>query len=149
MRVVVQRVTKAQVTVDGEAVGACGQGLVVLMGFGQDDTLADVRYMVDKIVNLRIFADATDKMNLSVKEVAGSILAVSQFTLYGDCRQGRRPGFSTAASPEKAMELYREFINLCQAQGVPVETGRFQTNMLVEIHNDGPVTLLLDSKKEF
>jgi D-tyrosyl-tRNA(Tyr) deacylase len=149
MRVVVQRVTKARVTVDGELVGSCGQGLVALIGFGQGDTQADVRYIVDKLVNLRIFPDASAKMNLSVKEVAGSMLAVSQFTLYGDCRQGRRPGFSTAAPPEKAIELYNKFIDLCQAQGVPVETGCFQTNMLVEIHNDGPVTLLIDSKKEF
>jgi len=149
MRVVVQRVTKARVTVEGETVGTCGQGLVLLMGFGQEDTQADVRYMVDKIVNLRIFPDSSAKMNLSLKEVAGSMLVVSQFTLYGDCRQGRRPGFSDAAPPDKAVELYNEFIDMCHAQGVPVETGCFQTNMLVEIHNDGPVTLLLDSKKEF
>jgi D-tyrosyl-tRNA(Tyr) deacylase len=149
MRAVVQRVFSAQVTVGEECVGACGQGLMVLLGIGQEDTDDDVRFMVDKIVNLRIFSDAEDKMNLSVKDIGGAILAVSQFTLYGDCRKGRRPNFMAAASPDKALSLYEQFVNQCREQGVAVGTGRFQAKMLVDIQNDGPVTLLIDSKREF
>jgi D-aminoacyl-tRNA deacylase len=149
MRAVIQRVTRAQVTVDNECVGASDQGLVVLIGVGHNDTEDDVRYLVEKVLNLRIFPDAEDKMNLSVKDIGGSILAVSQFTLYGDCRKGRRPSFSEAALPIKAIQYYEQFVTLCREHGIPVATGRFQAKMLVEIHNDGPVTLLLDSKRQF
>ncbi|MEM5769268.1 MAG: D-aminoacyl-tRNA deacylase, partial [Bacillota bacterium] len=127
----------------------CGPGLVVLLGVGHWDTETDARFLADKIVNLRLFSDADDKMNLSVKDIGGTILAVSQFTLYGDCRKGRRPNFTAAAPPDQARSLYEQFVGYCREQAVPVETGRFQAHMLVEIHNDGPVTLLLDSKREF
>lgn len=149
MRAVVQRVKQAQVTVQNERIGNCGQGLVVLLGVGHEDTEADARYLADKIVNLRLFSDLEDKMNLSVKDIGGSILAVSQFTLFGDCRKGRRPNFMAAAPPDQAVRLYEQFVQYCRQQDVPVETGRFQATMLVEIHNDGPVTLLLDSRREF
>ena len=149
MRAVVQRVTQAQVIVEEEQVGNCGPGLVVLLGVGQEDTEADARFLADKIVNLRLFSDAADKMNLSVKDIGGSIMAVSQFTLYGDCRKGRRPNFTAAAPPDQARSLYEQFVIYCREQAVPVETGRFQAHMLVEIYNDGPVTLLVDSKREF
>lgn len=149
MRAVVQRVKQAQVTVENQRVGTCGQGLVILLGVGHEDTEADARYLADKIVNLRLFHDAEAKMNLSVKDVGGSLLAVSQFTLFGDCRKGRRPSFTAAAPPDQAVRIYEQFVTYCRQHNVPVETGRFQADMLVEIHNDGPVTLLLDSKREF
>lgn len=151
MRAVVQRVAKASVTLQetGEVVGAINKGFVVLLGVGNDDTEADSKYLAEKIANLRVFEDENDKLNLSVLDVGGSVLAVSQFTLFGDCRHGRRPGFTDAARPEKADPLYRHFVDLLKAQGVPVETGVFQTDMLVDISNDGPVTMLLDSKKVF
>jgi D-tyrosyl-tRNA(Tyr) deacylase len=149
MRAVVQRVRQAQVTVENEAIGSCGQGLVVLLGVGHEDTEEDARYLADKIVHLRLFPDAEDKMNLAVRDVGGAILAISQFTLYGDCRKGRRPNFTAAAPPDRALYLYEQFVTFCRQHDVTVETGRFQATMLVEIHNDGPVTLILDSRRVF
>ena len=147
MRAVVQLVSHASVTVEGEVTGRIDRGLMVLLGVAEGDTPKDLQYIIDKVVGLRIFEDAEGKMNLSVKDVGGKILAVSQFTLYGDCRHGKRPSFTTAAKPEFANELYEEFVAGCQAAGVEVETGRFRTHMLVALENDGPVTILLDSSK--
>lgn len=149
MRAVVQRVIKADVTVDNKVTGAIEKGLMVLLGVEEDDELEDAVYMADKIIGLRIFEDEDEKMNLSIRDVCGDILAVSQFTLFGDCRKGKRPSFIKAAKPEKANELYRKFITLCQDQEVKVEEGIFQAEMLVKIYNDGPVTILIDSKKLF
>ncbi|GAE89911.1 D-aminoacyl-tRNA deacylase [Acetivibrio straminisolvens] len=149
MRAVVQRVTFSKVTVEDEVIGKIGKGLTVLLGVGSDDGEKDVGYLADKIVNLRIFEDENGKMNLSLKDVGGELLVVSQFTLYGDCRKGKRPGFDRAARPETAKELYEKFVEACRSYGVKVETGKFQAMMMVEIHNDGPVTMLIDSKKEF
>lgn len=149
MRAVVQRVSEAAVTVADETTGAIPKGLLVLLGVGKGDTEADAIYLADKIVNLRIFEDAEEKMNLSVADVNGEILAVSQFTLYGDVRKGRRPGFDQAAPPDEAERLYEVFIKRCRETGVKVETGRFQTHMMVSLTNDGPVTILLDSQKQF
>lgn len=148
MRAVVQRVKEAKVTVDGKVVGAIDQGLLVLLGVGADDTPEDAHYLAEKIAKLRIFADAEGKMNLDVGQVGGSILAVSQFTLYGDCRRGRRPSFSRAARQELADELYQKFIARLREQGLVVETGIFQAHMEVQLVNDGPVTLLLSSGEE-
>jgi len=149
MRAVVQRVCRGQVTVEGQVTGSVGPGLVVLLGVGQGDSEDDARYIADKIANLRIFEDDQGKLNLSVLDTGGEVLVVSQFTLYGDCRKGRRPGFSEAAPPEEANRLYERVVALLAETGLKVATGRFQTTMLVEIHNHGPVTLLLDSKKGF
>lgn len=149
MRCVVQRVKEASVTVAGEVVGKIGPGYMVLIGVSVEDTEKDVRYMADKVPNLRIFEDAEDKMNLSLKDVGGEILAVSQFTLYGDARGGRRPSFIAAARPEAANELYEQLVASWREQGIHVETGRFRTHMEVGLVNDGPVTILLDSTKEF
>ncbi|CAK7012546.1 MAG: D-aminoacyl-tRNA deacylase [Peptostreptococcus russellii] len=149
MRAVVQRVVSSNVKVDGETTGEIDKGLLVLLGVGEDDTPKDTAYMVDKIVNLRIFEDEDEKMNLSLKDVGGELLVVSQFTLYGDCKKGRRPGFSDAARPDKADEYYIDFVNKARELGVKTETGKFQTHMMVELINDGPVTLLVDSKKNF
>lgn len=149
MRCVVQRVKEASVTVAGETVGKIGPGYMVLIGVSVEDTEKDVRYMADKVPNLRIFEDAEDKMNLSLKDVGGEILAVSQFTLYGDARGGRRPSFIAAARPEAANELYEQLVASWREQGIHVETGRFRTHMEVGLVNDGPVTLLLDSTKGF
>lgn len=149
MRCVVQRVKKASVTVAGEVVGKIGPGYMVLIGVSVEDTEKDVRYMADKVPNLRIFEDAEDKMNLSLKDVGGEILAVSQFTLYGDARGGRRPSFIAAARPEAANELYEQLVASWREQGIHVETGRFRTHMEVGLVNDGPVTILLDSMKGF
>lgn len=149
MRAVVQRVSSGSVTVAGETIGAINQGLVVLLGVGHGDTADDAKYLADKIANLRIFEDEQEKLNLSVRDVGGQVLAVSQFTLYGDCRKGRRPGFSNAAPPEMAKELYLDFVEQLKSYGLQVATGQFQAHMVVNIVNDGPVTLLLDSKKEF
>ena len=149
MRCVVQRVKEDSVTVAGETVGKIGPGYMVLIGVSVEDTEKDVRYMADKVPNLRIFEDAEDKMNLSLKDVGGEILAVSQFTLYGDARGGRRPSFIAAARPEAANELYEQLVANWREQGIHVETGRFRTHMEVGLVNDGPVTILLDSMKGF
>jgi D-tyrosyl-tRNA(Tyr) deacylase len=149
MRAVVQRVKKSKVTVDDSITGEINKGLTVLLGVGQEDSVQDTDYLADKIINLRIFEDNNGKMNLSLLEVGGELLVVSQFTLYGDCRKGRRPGYDKAARPETARELYEGFVEKCRSFGVKVQTGIFQAEMLVDISNDGPVTLLLDSKKEF
>ncbi|MDD7184000.1 D-aminoacyl-tRNA deacylase [Peptostreptococcus porci] len=149
MRAVVQKVTASNVSVDGEVVGKINSGLLVLLGVGEDDEIKDVDYMVDKIVNLRIFEDENEKLNLSLLDVGGELLVVSQFTLFGDCRKGRRPGFSDAARPDKADEFYIDFVEKAKAHGINVQTGKFRTHMMVELINDGPVTLLIDSKKNF
>lgn len=149
MRAVVQRVARGSVRVDGNLVGEIGPGLVVLLGVGRGDTVNDAGYLADKVANLRIFEDEQGKMNLSVLDTGGAVLAVSQFTLYGDCRKGRRPGFSEASPPEEARELYEIFVKELEKLGLKVATGVFREHMTVEIINDGPVTLLLDSKKNF
>lgn len=149
MRAVVQRAAEARVSVDGEITGEIGRGLVVLLGIGQEDTDRDIEYLADKIANLRIFEDENDKMNISLLDIKGQLLVVSQFTLFGDCRKGKRPSYDRAAKPETAENLYERFVERCRGLGVRTETGRFQARMLVELQNDGPVTLLLDSKKEF
>jgi D-tyrosyl-tRNA(Tyr) deacylase len=149
MRAVVQRVSRAEVRVGGESTGRIGRGLLVLVAAGNDDGDADIAYTVDKIVNLRIFPDDAGNMNLALKDVGGALLIVSQFTLYGDCRKGRRPSFIAAMPPEPAEKMYEQFVAAARQSGVPVETGRFRAMMDVELVNDGPVTLLIDSKKEF
>lgn len=149
MRAVVQRVTEGSVTVEGKVTGEIKNGFVVLLGVGNEDTEADADYIADKVSNLRVFEDENGKMNLSLKDVGGEILAVSQFTLYGDCRKGRRPGFTEAAPPEKAKALYDYFTDRLRKADIKVGEGIFQADMLVKIYNDGPVTLLLDSKKLF
>jgi len=149
MRAVVQRVSEARVSVDGQTVGKIGAGLVVLLGIGRDDNDADIAYLADKIINLRIFEDENGKMNLSLMDKNAALLIVSQFTLYGDCRKGKRPSYDGAARPEAAEKLYGGFVERCRGYNIKVETGKFQAMMMVEIYNDGPVTLLLDSRKEF
>ena len=149
MRAVVQKVSSSKVTVDGEIIGKIEKGLMILLGVTHDDTSKDVDYMVDKVTNLRIFEDENEKMNLSLKDVGGEILAVSQFTLYGDARKGRRPSFSDAARPEVANPLYEEFVEKIKSQGINVGTGKFGAHMMVDLTNDGPVTILLESKREF
>ena len=149
MRAVVQRVSRAKVTVGDEITGEIGIGLVVLLGVSEDDTQDDACYLAEKVVSLRIFPDDEGKMNRSLSEVAGKMLIVSQFTLLGDCRKGRRPSFIKAARPELADSLYRIFVAEVQGRGVQTATGRFQSHMDVELVNDGPVTLLVDSRKEF
>lgn len=149
MRAVVQRVSSAAVRVEGEIVGAIGKGLLVLLGVGTGDSMADVDYLAGKITGLRIFGDATGRLNLSVKEAGGEILLVSQFTLYGDCRHGRRPDFTSAAAAEVARKLYAALLEKLEAAGVRVACGRFQAYMQVELVNDGPVTVLLDSRRMF
>jgi len=149
MRAVVQRVSRARVTVSGEVVGQIGRGYVVLLGVSTDDDAAAADYMAEKIAGLRVFEDEAGKMNRSVQDVGGAILAVSQFTLYGDVRRGRRPGFDRAGRPEQAEPLYERFVERLRALGLQVETGRFQTHMEVELLNDGPVTILVDSEKSF
>ena len=147
MRAVVQRVSRAKVTVDGEVTGEIGRGLLVLLGVAGNDSEPDADYLVEKIVNLRIFEDAADKMNLSLLDINGHLLVVSQFTLYGDTRRGRRPSFIDAAPPDKANELYEYFISKSRQQVTKVETGLFQAMMDVELINAGPVTIMLDSEK--
>jgi D-tyrosyl-tRNA(Tyr) deacylase len=149
MRAVVQRVSRAQVAVKGEIAGEIGLGLLVLLGVGRDDTEADATYLAEKIAGLRVFEDDQGKMNRSVQEVGGSVLAVSQFTLYGDVRRGKRPSFDAAAPPEEARQLYEIFVEQIRAAGLRCETGRFQEMMKVELVNEGPVTILLDSAKTF
>jgi D-tyrosyl-tRNA(Tyr) deacylase len=147
MRVVLQRVTHARVVVNEEVVGAIGPGLLALLGVAGDDSEEDARWLADKVVGLRIFNDAEGKMNRSVADVGGAVLVVSQFTLHGDCRKGRRPSFIAAAGPEKAIPLYEAFVAGVRAQGIPVQTGRFGAMMQVELVNDGPVTLIIDSPR--
>jgi len=149
MRAVLQRVKRAAVRVEDKTVGEIGRGLLVLLGVGQDDAEHDARYLVEKIVGLRIFNDEAGQMNLSLAETGGALLVVSQFTLYGDVRRGRRPGWSEAAKPERAKELYEFFIGEAQSRVSFVATGAFQRMMDVELVNDGPVTILIDSKKLF
>jgi len=149
MRAVVQRVKEASVSVDGKIIGQIGRGLMVLLGVADGDTMDDVNYMAEKIVGLRIFEDEEGKMNKSVQDVDGGLLVVSQFTLLGDARKGRRPSFIQAADPHRANELYEAFIEVCRNKVKQVEKGQFQAHMLVNISNDGPVTILLDSKKLF
>ncbi len=149
MRAVIQRVSRAQVSVNGQICGKIGRGLLLLLGVGQADTQADAVYLAEKIAGLRIFEDDGGKMNLSVVDVKGAVLAVSQFTLYGDVRRGKRPSFDDAARPERARELYEEFVRRMRESGLPCETGRFQEMMQVELVNDGPVTILIDSGKAF
>jgi D-tyrosyl-tRNA(Tyr) deacylase len=149
MRAVVQRVLSGKVTVNGEEKGKIGQGLVVLVGVGVEDDSEDAIYLADKTANLRIFEDDRGKMNLSCMDINGEVLAISQFTLYGDCRAGRRPSFTEAAPPDRALSLYEEYVDRLRQQGLKVATGQFGAMMLVEIANHGPVTLLLDSKRRF
>ena len=145
----IQRVSRAKVVVDGEVVGAVGNGLLVLLGVAQADTESAADYLAEKTLGLRIFEDAAGKMNLSVVDVGGSVLVVSQFTLYGDVRRGKRPSFDQAARPERANELYEYFVSRIRAAGVECATGKFQAMMDVELVNSGPVTILLDSEKQF
>ncbi len=149
MRAVVQRVTNASVTVENETVGAIGPGIMVLVGVSDGDTDRDLKYIVDKVMNLRIFDDENGVMNRSVLDTGGSILAVSQFTLYGDARGGRRPSYIRAAGPEPANVMYERAVAAWREAGIHVETGRFRTEMMVSLVNDGPVTILLDSEKAF
>ncbi|WP_075982414.1 D-aminoacyl-tRNA deacylase [Bacillus massilinigeriensis] len=146
MRVVVQRCKKANVTVAGEVVGKIGKGFMLLVGVTHGDTEDDAQFLAEKVVNLRVFEDEAGKMNLSLLDVGGEILSVSQFTLYGDCRKGRRPNFMDAAKPDHALEIYESFNRLLSEKGVHVETGRFGEMMDVELINDGPVTLIVESK---
>ncbi len=145
MKAVVQRVSQADVTVDNEITGKIDVGLVVLLGVGHEDSEKEARFLVEKIIHLRIFEDDQGKMNRSLLDVGGSLLVVSQFTLMGDCRKGRRPSFIDAAPPEKAEALYTTFVNLAKQKGVPTETGRFRSMMDVSLINTGPVTLILDT----
>lgn len=149
MRAVVQRVKRAAVRVDGLCIGEIQQGLVALVGLGHADEESDARQLARKICGLRIFSDAEDRMNFNVKQVGGSVLAISQFTLYGDARKGLRPSFTSAQDPEIARKGFARFCELLRAEGVPVAEGRFQADMEVELVNDGPVTILLDSKRAF
>ncbi len=150
MRAVIQRVTQSSVIVDNKTVGRIDKGLTVLIGVSSNDTTKDMEYMAEKIVNLRIFEDSSGKMNLSALDVGGELLIVSQFTLFGDCRKGKRPSFTDAAPPDYAERLYNEFVEYIKDKyPIKVQTGIFQAEMQLEIHNDGPVTILLDSSKLF
>ncbi|GAA0085176.1 D-aminoacyl-tRNA deacylase [Clostridium sp. CTA-7] len=149
MRAVVQRVSSSKVEVNGEIVGSINKGINILIGISKDDSEEDLLYIKDKVINLRIFEDENDKMNLSVLDIKGEILAISQFTLYGDCRKGRRPNFMEAEGGERAKILYNKFVELLKETSLKVETGEFGAHMKVDIQNDGPVTLILDSKKKF
>ncbi len=149
MRAVVQRVTRARVSVEGEVVGAIERGLVVLVGVARDDVPSDAEQLASKVVGLRIFPDDEGRMNRAVGDVGGALLAVSQFTLLGDARKGKRPSFVEAMEPDQARALFEHFSRACRTQGVSVETGRFREHMVVDLANDGPVTVLLDTKKTF
>lgn len=149
MRCVIQRVKEASVAIDGEVVGRCGKGFMVLIGVHVDDTEQDLRYMAEKVANLRVFEDEHGKMNLALADVGGGILAISQFTLYGDARSSRRPSFITAARPDKAIPLYEGLVAAWREKGIHVETGVFGADMQVSLVNDGPVTILMDSTKAF
>jgi D-tyrosyl-tRNA(Tyr) deacylase len=149
MRIVVQRASRGRVTVEGQVTGEIGKGLVLLVGVTHEDTREDAELLADKVIHLRIFEDDSEKMNLSLLDIGGAILSISQFTLYGDCRKGRRPNFMEAARPDQARELYEYFNDQIRQRGIQVETGVFGAMMDVELVNDGPVTLLLDSKRTF
>ncbi|MGL4991183.1 MAG: D-aminoacyl-tRNA deacylase [Sarcina sp.] len=149
MRAVVQRVLHSNVKVDGKIVGEIKKGFNVLLGISTEDTIDDLKYIKDKIINLRVFEDENGKLNLSLKDVGGELLLISQFTLYGDCRKGRRPSFIAAQSGAEAKKLYDIFVDICKEENIKVETGVFGADMKVLIENDGPVTLLLESKKTF
>lgn len=149
MRAIVQRVSSSKVEVDKKIIGSINKGLNVLVGISKEDTLEDLNYIKDKILNLRIFEDENEKMNLSLLDIKGELLIISQFTLYGDCRRGRRPNFMNAEGGDKAKEAYNNFIELLKDSGLKIETGEFGANMKVDIQNDGPVTIMLDSKKIF
>ena len=149
MRAVVQRTLRSSVTVDDQTIAIIDQGLTVLLGVGHGDTEEDAGYLAEKIVNLRIFSDAGGKMNLSLLDISGELLIVSQFTLFGDCRKGRRPSFDAAAPPQVAQQLYEKFMERCASLGAKVACGKFQSEMVVALDNHGPVTILLDSKKKF
>lgn len=148
MKIVLQRVSEAEVTVNSQTIGCINLGLVLLVGIGHDDTESQARYLAEKCLHLRIFEDEQGKMNRSVLDVGGEILAISQFTLYGDCRKGRRPSFTEAAPPDKAEPLYEHLVAILRESGLRVETGRFGARMSVNIHNDGPVTLILESERK-
>ncbi|MGL4656524.1 MAG: D-aminoacyl-tRNA deacylase [Sarcina sp.] len=149
MRAVVQRVTSSKVVVDGQIVGEIAKGFNVLLGISKEDTIEDLKYIKDKVIGLRVFEDENGKMNLSLKDVDGELLLISQFTLYGDCRKGRRPNFMAAQGGEEAKKLYETFVEMCKEEDLKVETGEFGADMKVSIENDGPVTLLLESNKTF
>lgn len=149
MRAVIQRVSRAQVRVDGKTTGEIGPGLLILLGVGQGDTSREADYLLDKIINLRVFEDAGGKMNLSLLETGGQLMVISQFTLYADCRKGRRPSFTDAAPPGEAQKLYDYFVDAARRRGLQAATGVFQALMEVELVNSGPVTILLDSSKDF
>lgn len=149
MRAVVQRVKNSKVDVDNNTIASIGKGLLVLLGVGEDDTDEDLDYIFDKVINLRIFEDEDGKMNDSLLDIGGELLVVSQFTLYGDARRGRRPSFSSSAKPDIAKEMYEEFIKKAREENIKTESGEFGADMQVELLNDGPVTILLDSKKTF
>ncbi len=149
MRAVIQRVNYSKVEVEGKVLGEIGEGLLILLGISSGDKKEDADYLADKIATLRIFRDENDKLNLSLLDIKGSVLVVSQFTLYGDCRKGRRPSFTSAASPQKAEELYKYFIEKLKTLEIPVEEGEFGAMMKVHLINDGPVTFILDSEKNF
>jgi D-tyrosyl-tRNA(Tyr) deacylase len=149
MRAVVQRVSSASVSVDGKEIAAIEKGLVIFIGVGNEDVKKDAEYLAEKVIGLRIFEDSDGKMNKSLQDIGGELLVVSQFTLMGDVRKGRRPSFTDAALPEVAEELYSFFVENCKNKIKKVKTGQFQADMLVKINNDGPVTILLDSKKQF
>ncbi|MGL5822144.1 MAG: D-aminoacyl-tRNA deacylase [Sarcina sp.] len=149
MRAIVQRVKSSKVMVDDSIVGSINNGFNVLIGIKKGDTIEDLKYIKDKIVNLRVFTDENDKMNLSLQDVEGELLLISQFTLYGDCRKGRRPNFMEALGGDEAKELYEIFVQMCKEEGIKVETGVFGAHMQVYIENDGPVTLMLESDKSF
>lgn len=149
MRLIIQRVKKASVTVSDQTVGSCGRGYLVLVGIGQGDTPADVLYCADKTAGLRIFEDENGKMNLSILDIGGEVLAISQFTLYGDVRKGKRPSFTDSASPETAKELYELYVDKLRETGISTQTGVFGADMQVELLNDGPVTIMIDSTKLF
>jgi len=149
LRAVIQRVSQAEVKVDAESVGKINEGLLILLGVEKQDSGEDLKYLYEKITNLRIFEDKQGKMNLSVSDIQGQLLVVSQFTLYADCRKGRRPSFENAASPEIARMYYEKFVELAKEDGFKTETGQFQAHMSVMLYNDGPVTIMLDSKKIF
>lgn len=147
MKALIQRVTDASVTVDGEITGSIKNGLLVFLGIAKGDGDEEIKYIADKLMCLRIFSDADDKMNLSVNDIGGSLLIVSQFTLYGDCRKGRRPSFDSAMPPKEAEELYEKFVEYCRGTGINAQTGKFGADMKVSLLNDGPVTFIIESRQ--